>query len=88
MVSGIFITKLCGFFPHLYDCPITTIKTHRDVVEHDPSVFDYLVLIYIPLGIAFTNILLRKMKGLHFIQLSVYKIVIALIISLIISLAL
>tara|TARA_B110000285_G_C15040871_1_gene571724 strand:+ start:146 stop:613 length:468 start_codon:yes stop_codon:yes gene_type:complete len=86
VVTGIFITKICGFFPDLSACRHTI--TNRDVIKSKPSVFDYLVLVYIPLGIAFTNILLRKMKGLHFIQLSVYKIIIALVISVIISLAL
>ena len=45
------------------------------------NIYDFLFLAYIPLGIALSNILLRKMKGLHFIQLSVYKIITALLIS-------
>ena len=53
---------------------------HHDV-HADASVLDYIFLGYIPLGIAASNILLRKMKGLHFVQLNIYKIMIALVIA-------
>jgi hypothetical protein len=41
----------------------------------------YILLAYIPIGIAASNVLLRKMKGLHFVQINIYKIIIALTIS-------
>ena len=80
VLGGVFVTKLCAFFPDLDHCPTPA----KDKVMEGPSAFDYILLAYIPIGIAFTNILLRKMKGLHFIQLSVYKIIIALSVAAII----
>ena len=53
----------------------------KDDAHNNKSTFGYICLVYIPVGIALSNILMRKMKGLHFIQLSLYKIVIALIIA-------
>lgn len=46
--------------------------------------YDYIFLAYVPIGLAATDILLRKFKKLHFVTLSVYKIVIACLISFII----
>ena len=71
VMSGIAIK----FYPQIFD------KGHSTNPDADASIFAYVCLVYIPIGCALSNILLRKMKGLHFIQLSLYKIVIALMIS-------
>jgi hypothetical protein len=56
-------------------------EVKKDDDYNHRSTLGYICLAYIPVGIGFSNILLRKMKGLHFIQLSLYKIFIALIIT-------
>lgn len=50
--------------------------THRD--EHHGAVpwYGFFGLFYVPVGLASSNILMRKMKGLHFITIALYKYVI------------
>ena len=56
-------------------------ESQNDNTHNKKSTLGYIFIAYIPIGIAASNILLRKMKGLHFIQLNIYKIIIALMIS-------
>ena len=62
-----------------FSCPEDSVAKHS--VLKGRTVFGYICLAYIPIGIALSNILLRKMKKVHFIQVCVYKITIALIIA-------
>ena len=80
---GLFIK----FYPNIFLKGNDHGKTDDDHIGLSESylIFNYVLLAYIPLGIALSNILLRKMKGLHFIQLSVFKITFALIVAIIIS---
>jgi drug/metabolite transporter (DMT)-like permease len=53
----------------------------NDVHKSGKSIFGYICLAYTPVGIALGWILMRKMKKVHFIQLSLYKIIIALVVT-------
>jgi len=40
--------------------------------------YAYIGIIYVPVGLSLSNVLMRKMKGLHFIQLSVFKLFVSI----------
>jgi drug/metabolite transporter (DMT)-like permease len=67
-----------------FSFPEHSTGSKHDAHKSGRSTFGYLCLAYIPVGIALSNILMRKMKKVHFIQLSIYKIIIALVITTII----
>jgi hypothetical protein len=88
LLAVVLLALFVKFIPEIFpDAPHFLPREAKDPakagapVAPAPTVVDYLLLLYIPLGIALSNILLRKMKGLHFIQLSVYKILYALAIA-------
>ena len=51
--------------------------SHRDA-HHNTIIpwYGYFGLFYVPVGLASSNVLMRKMKGLHFITIATYKYVI------------
>ena len=51
--------------------------SHRDA-HHNIEIpwYGYFGLFYVPVGLASSNVLMRKMKGLHFITIATYKYVI------------
>ena len=49
--------------------------------------YAYLGIVYVPLGLSFTNVIMRKMKGLHFVQVSVFKLFISIPMAVIYLLA-
>lgn len=50
--------------------------SHRDA-NHPNAVpwWGYFGLFYVPVGLASSNVLMRKMKGLHFVTIALYKYV-------------
>ena len=50
--------------------------SHRDA-NHPSAVpwWGYFGLFYVPVGLASSNVLMRKMKGLHFVTIALYKYV-------------
>jgi len=61
--------------------------SHRDT-NHSIAIpwYGFLGLFYVPVGLASSNVLMRKMKGLHFITIALYKYVLMMPLLLIIFL--
>lgn len=49
--------------------------SHRDANHHGVPWWGYVGLFYVPVGLASSNVLMRKMKGLHFVTIALYKYV-------------
>ena len=64
VVIGVTVMSLNGYF--------STSSTGQILIH---PWWAYFGLFYIPIGSAGSNILMRKMKGLHFIQIALFKYV-------------
>jgi len=63
IIIGVVIINIPSFFD------VASVKS----VGSATPFYGYIGIFYVPVGLSLSNVLMRKMKGLHFVQLAVFK---------------